>query len=101
MLCSEQGLNREPGSSIYPPPHIKNAGNRILVCWPTNRMSPQQALFGASGIHAAVSAPPKGRRPDPSCARAQFDPRRGRRPPGRSPQRNVLFLLSAGSTLGG
>jgi hypothetical protein len=24
--------------------------------------SPQQALFGASGSHAAVSAPPKGRR---------------------------------------
>jgi hypothetical protein len=32
-----------------------------------NWMSPQQALFGAPGIHAAVSAPPKGQRRTGMC----------------------------------
>ena len=54
-------LARAP-STRYPTLAIENCENGHTLSG-----SPQQALFGASRIHAAVSAPPKGRRRRGMC----------------------------------
>jgi hypothetical protein len=56
---ANQFLQTRLGESTWESPRFNPTGK----C----SRSPQQALFGASSIHAAISAPPKGRRRRGMC----------------------------------